>query len=109
MRYNTEESEFYCTQCGCKGIPVQRKRGQFREAGHLKKLFCLKCGIQTNHVECKPFTKYSFEDFKIEFEYGNFNEDGTRVRTYGELRGLIHNGSIEKSKTLVDVRGARQW
>ena len=35
--------EFYCTQCGERGIPVHRKYGQFREVGHLKKLYCKAC------------------------------------------------------------------
>ena len=93
-------SNFYCVLCGNKGIPIFRRKGHEREAGHLKKLFCLKCGKETNHAECKPWTKYDFEDFRTEFEYGNFNEKGNRVRPYGELNGLIHNGEIEKVKTL---------
>ena len=34
-------SDFYCTKCGIKGIPVFRTVGTEREPGHLKKLFCL--------------------------------------------------------------------
>lgn len=101
------DSEFYCTQCGQKGIPIVRKQGKEREAGHLKKLYCLKCGIQTNHAEMRAFTKYSFDDFKTEFEYGNFNEEGQRIRTYGQLKELIRNGKIERQKTLFDVRDPR--
>ena len=51
--YKTVMSEFYCTQCGKKGIPVYRKKGQERKAGHLKKLYCLYCNMETNHVEIK--------------------------------------------------------
>lgn len=88
MRY--AESEFYCTQCGSKGIPVLRKRGQEREAGHLKKLFCLKCQKEQNHVECKSFTKYTHEDFLIEFNEKNFTKEGTRILTYGQLRDKLN-------------------
>ena len=38
--YNTTQSKFFCTKCGKEGIPVQRKCGQDREGGHLKKLSC---------------------------------------------------------------------
>lgn len=100
-------SEFYCSKCGSKGIPILRKNGKMREAGHLKKLWCLKCKEEVNHVECKPGTKYDYSDFCIEYEYGNFDENGLRVRTYGELRSLIHNGKIEKQKTLDSVRDPR--
>ena len=92
-------SEFYCTECGNKGIPIFRKKGHEREAGHLKKLFCLKCGKEVNHCEVKAWTKYDYSDFKTEFEYGNF-KNGKRIRPYGELKGLINNGQIEKIKTL---------
>lgn len=106
MAYNQyiKMSDFYCTQCGGKGINIWRKRGQERPAGHLKKLFCLNCQQETNHVECKEIGRYSFKDFKIEYEYGNFSKEGLRIRTYGELKELINNGNIEKQKTLFDVR-----
>ena len=100
-------SEFYCTQCGNKGIPIFRQRGKEREAGHLKKLFCLHCQKEVNHCEVKPWTKYDYKDFKTEFEYGNFSEQGLRIRPYGELKGAILNGTIEKVKTLDDGRDPR--
>lgn len=82
----TLESDFYCTMCGNKGIPIARKRGQEREAGHLKKLFCLKCKIETNHVECKPFSHYEYADFLDEFENGNFTETGLRKISYKDFK-----------------------
>lgn len=94
------DEEFYCTQCGSRGIPIPRRKGAEREAGHLKKLFCLKCQKETNHAECKPFSKYNYDDFKIEFEYSNFDEDGNRIRTYNQLKELIKNGEIIKTQTL---------
>ena len=97
---NVNFSQFYCTICGQKGLDIPRRKGAEREAGHLKKIFCLNCQKETNHCECKPFTKYSYEDFCIEYEYGNFNEIGQRVCPYSELRSLINNGKIEKIKTL---------
>ena len=86
--------EFYCTLCGTKGIPIARRKGSEREAGHLKKLFCLKCKRETNHVECKPFSKYTYEDFLTEYNYFNFDENGNRIRTYGQLKELINNEKI---------------
>lgn len=104
-------SDFYCTQCGNKGINIWRKRGNEREAGHLKKIWCFHCNKEVNFCEIKPNTmRYTYDDFKTEYEYGNFNEEGNRIMKYGELRRLIHNGQIEKQKTLSDVRdpGDRQ-
>lgn len=100
------DNEFYCTQCGRRGIPVVRKVGAERESGHLKKLFCLTCREETNHVECRPWTGYTKNDFLIEFEYGNFTEEGQRKMPYGELRSKINEGKVEKVKTILDERSS---
>lgn len=105
---NIHPSNFYCTQCGAKNINIYRPKGREREAGHLKKLYCFSCGKETNCIEIKPNSgKYTFEDFKIEYEYGNFDENGCRKQKYGELRSKIHNGKIKKEKTLDNGGGAR--
>ena len=70
---NINFSQFYCTQCGSRGFDIPRKKGAEREAGHLKKIFCLKCQKENNFVEVRPGTKYDYEDFLTEFENGNFN------------------------------------
>jgi hypothetical protein len=82
-------SDFYCTKCGRQGIPIARKVGAEREAGHLKKLFCLYCKQEVNMVECKPYTKYTHDDFLVEFENNNFDETGIRKMTYGELKEAL--------------------
>ena len=99
-------NEFYCTQCGARGLPVHRKLGQEREPGHLKKLFCLKCCKETNHVEIRSDSpKYDYETFKIEYEYGNFDIDGNRIEeNYKIFRNKVENGEINKQKTLDNVR-----
>ena len=76
-------SEFYCTKCGRKGIPIMRPGNKYREPGHLKKLYCIYCGEETNHCEIRPIGKYTYEDFQEEFELGRF-VDGERIPT-GEL------------------------
>ena len=96
-RYNRpieNESVFYCVVCGRRGIPITRRRGAERDAGHLKKIFCLQCQKEHNHVECKYFSHYDYEDFLLEKEYNNFDENGNRKMKYGELRRLIHDGKI---------------
>ena len=74
-RKTATTSDFYCVRCGNKGIPIARKIGSQREAGHLKKLYCLHCQEQTNHAEIRPFGAYHYEDFKLEFELGRFVND----------------------------------
>lgn len=85
-----EINDFYCTRCGRLGIPIARRAGHGREAGHLKVLYCLYCKANVNHVECKPFSKYTKEDFFIEFLNENFDKDGNRKMTYGELKQILN-------------------
>lgn len=78
-------SDFYCTVCGHKGIPIIRKVGKEKEPGHLKKLYCLYCNKETNMVEVRPSNlKYTLQDFLIEFENGNF-EGGERKLPYKQF------------------------
>lgn len=71
-------SNFYCTCCGNKGIPIFRKAGGEREPGHLKKMYCLTCKKETNMAEIRSFGKYNLEDFWTEFSHGNFTKEGKR-------------------------------
>ena len=72
-------SDFYCTECGHRGIPLPRDKSKIREGGHLKKLYCMYCQKQVNHVEIRPFGKYTYEDFIREFNSGKF-EKGKRIK-----------------------------
>ena len=94
MRFITD-NEYYCTKCGLKGMPIVRIKGKEREAGHLKKLWCLNCGKETNHVECRTASGYRYQEFMFEFENGNFDENGNRKMTIGELKNkLLKEGAI---------------
>ena len=72
------QSDFYCTLCGNKGIPVFRPENKMRPSGHLKNLYCIHCHRETPHAEVRPLGKYTYRDFKCEFKYGNFDETGHR-------------------------------
>ena len=85
------DNELYCVICGSRGFTIPRKRGAERESGHLKKLFCLHCQKETNHAECRPWTKYNYNDFLAEYRGGNFDEDGNRVKPYGLFKNDNYN------------------
>ena len=74
------ESRFFCTKCGAEGMPIMRPKSRQREAGHLKKLYCLFCKEETNHAEVRSIGGYTYEDFLEEFEAGRFVE-GQREET----------------------------
>ena len=71
-------SDFYCTKCGNKSIPIARKEGRYKEAGHLKKLWCYHCKEEINHAEVRPFGGYNYEDFVEDFICGRF-VDGKKI------------------------------
>lgn len=70
-------SDFYCTNCGTKGIPIIRKNHKKREQGHLKKLYCCCCQQETNHAEVCGYG-YTYDEFLKEFNYGHF-VNGQRI------------------------------
>lgn len=83
-------SDFFCTQCASRGIPIPRKKGREREPGHLKKLFCLNCKKEVNFCEIKPFAQnYTYNDFLLEFENGNFDENGNRIMSFKNFKQKI--------------------
>ncbi len=86
---NQKLSNFYCTQCGHRGIPIQRKKGKEKEPGHLKKLYCIYCGKEQNMIEIKQNGRYTYKDFKIEFDNGNFDSYGNRKVPYKQFLAEI--------------------
>lgn len=95
MGKNFVISDFYCTCCGKKGTSLPRKKGQFREEGHLKKLYCINCKAEKNHVEIRSvYSSYELEDFLIEYNYGNFDLEGNRIKPYKMFRNELRKGLI---------------
>lgn len=95
---NITLSDFYCTCCGCKGIPIFRTVGQEREPGHLKKLFCLNCQKEVNMVEIRNIGKYNLDDFWIEYEYKNFDEEGKRIEPWKSFVTKIRQEVLNNEK-----------
>lgn len=63
-----ELHDFYCLNCGNKGIGLMRKYGSKRETFHRKKLYCIYCKEDINHIECQ--TLEQVEEFKQNFTKG---------------------------------------
>ena len=102
-------SNFYCTKCGKKGMSLPRKIGKNREAGHLKKIYCINCKKDWNHVEVRDMTSdYNLEDFLLEMNYNNFDEQGNRKQPYRIFRGnLKQKGIITNGKTIFNIWDSR--
>lgn len=63
-------SNFYCTKCGNEGIPIGRRKSKQREYEHKKKLYCIYCKTETNHIEVRSTDnpKDILDNLKIESE-----------------------------------------
>lgn len=46
-------SNFICCECNARGIPISRKKNQRRGYLHYKKLYCIYCKKETNHIEIR--------------------------------------------------------
>ena len=79
-RAKTEEHNFYCIKCGNRGIPLSRKVGRQHENFHRKKLFCVFCGQEVNHIECK--TMEDVEQFKINYKMGVYKDEAEESVSY---------------------------
>lgn len=68
-----DEHSFFCIKCGNKGIPLSRKQGHQHERFHKKKLWCIHCREEVNHIECKTFDEV--ETFKENFKKGVYKNE----------------------------------
>ena len=77
---NMEHHDFYCLKCGNLGIPIMRQRGHERGKFHRKKLYCLHCKQEVNHMECR--TDEEVREFKDAFERGEFVNEAEESVSY---------------------------
>lgn len=79
--------DFYCINCGKKGISLPRKYGKQHEKFHRKKMYCPYCGMVLNHVECK--NDYDAFEFKQMFENGDFEEEALESIEFSKQEGDV--------------------
>ena len=87
------EHSFYCLRCGNKGIPLMRKQGFQHQGMHRKKLDCVTCKQEVNHVECKTFDEV--EEFRENFANGVYKDEAKEslsfVRSTAQGQNLTRN------------------
>lgn len=72
--------EFYCMKCGNRGIPLSRNRGHQHGRFHRKKIFCLYCQQEVNHIECK--NPEDVKEFQENFEKGVYEDEANESVSY---------------------------
>lgn len=80
------EHSFYCINCGNKGIPLMRKQGFKHQGMHRKKLYCVFCKQEVNHVECKTLDE--IEEFHINFENGVYKDEAEESLSFIRNSGI---------------------
>jgi hypothetical protein len=73
-------------KCGHKGIPIQRKSGFQHSKFHRKKLYCIYCQEEVNHVECK--NEEDVEEFLENFKNGVYKDEAERSLDYVRTSGV---------------------
>ena len=70
---NYTEHKFYCMNCGRVGIPLMRPDSRRHERHHRKKLFCLTCKTEVNHIECSNSDEV--KEFLTNFKEGVYKNE----------------------------------
>ena len=97
------DNHFNCTRCGNQGIPLSRRNSRGREAGHLKKLWCLNCKKEVNHVEWKEFSHYDYIDFCAEFMGDNFTNEGDRKVPFKKFKQNINKKTKNRYEDYAEI------
>ena len=79
-RKGMEYHDFFCLKCGNKGIPIGRKQGFQHGKYHRKKLYCIHCREEVNHMECR--TQEEIDEFRNAFERGEFVNEAEESISY---------------------------
>jgi len=77
-------SDFWCINCGNKGIPIMRERGSIRAQGHRKALYCIHCRMTINHIETRNVEEA--QQFREDFDAGLYKEEAKESIAFDKQR-----------------------
>lgn len=72
--------DFYCINCGNKGIPLARAGNKKKGYGHRKNMYCVKCKHTVNHIECRNQDEVA--QFLMDFQNGVYVEEAKEELKY---------------------------
>ena len=81
VEYNV--SDFYCINCGHKGIPIPRRRSYQYKPLHRKRMYCPNCKHTVNHIECRNAKEA--ETFLTCFRNGDFQAEAASELEYEKM------------------------
>jgi len=68
-----EIHDFYCMNCGKKAMMLPRKRGHLHKSAHRKKLYCIWCKCEVNHMEIRNAEEEA--EFLENFKNGVYKDE----------------------------------
>ena len=74
------EHQFRCIKCANKGIPLMRNKGFQHGKFHRKKLYCVHCKTDVNHIEIK--SEEELEEFLKNWEDRVYHEEAENSLAY---------------------------
>ena len=80
------EHSFYCINCGNKGLPLMRRKSLQHKSFHRKKLYCIHCKEEINHIECK--TEEDVKEFLENFKKGEYADEAKESLSYVRTSGV---------------------
>ena len=81
--------DFYCINCGQKGIPLTRQQSNQRGQFHRKLMYCWHCKHTVNHIECR--NEEEKEQFLLDFANGKYAEEAAEELKYEQEHPRFHN------------------
>ena len=72
--------DFYCINCGEKGIPLTRQRSKQHGQFHRKLMYCWHCKHTVNHIECR--NELEKQEFLTNFLAGDYREEADAELKY---------------------------
>lgn len=73
-------NDFYCINCGEKGIPLTRQQSKDKGAFHRKLMYCWHCKHTVNHIECR--NELEKQEFLTNFLNGTYKEEANAELEY---------------------------
>ena len=81
--------DFYCINCGQKGIPLTRQQSHQRGAFHRKLMYCYHCQHTVNHIECR--NEIEKAQFLLDFAEGKYKEEAAAELEYEKNHPRFQN------------------
>lgn len=75
-----ETVDFYCINCGNKGIPIARMGNNRKDKGHRKNMYCPTCRHTVNHIECR--NEIEAKQFLEDFNNGVYKDEARAELEY---------------------------